>query len=298
MTIRAPTALIAAGSANLIDPPVIVCAILSPAEGGRTRRAASKVLYDAGMAARVVVITGASSGIGAALAEFLANKSMSVVLVARRADALQAVAARCGGRAHVVTADVTRRTEVRRAVDEALARFGRIDVWVNNAGRGITRAPSELTDDDVDEMMRSNVKSALYGIQEVLPHFKSRHDGHVINVSSMLGRMPFATIRSAYCGAKHFLNALTATLRDELAQSHPGIAISLVSPGVVRTDFGLNAVHGGPDSRQFPESQSAEEVAAVIADVIDSRAPDVYTRKGAQARVAAYYANVGADPQP
>jgi NAD(P)-dependent dehydrogenase (short-subunit alcohol dehydrogenase family) len=105
-----------------------------------------------------------------------------------------------------------------------------------------------------------------------------------------------AVIRSAYCGAKHFLNALTATFRAEVQATHPGIQFSLVSPGVVRTDFGLNALHGGPDSRQLPDSQSAEEVAAVIAAVIDSRAPDVYTRKGAQARIAAYYAALGADP--
>jgi NADP-dependent 3-hydroxy acid dehydrogenase YdfG len=244
----------------------------------------------------IVVVTGASSGIGAALAEVLSRRGMSVVLVARRKDALDAVAARCGGRAHVVVADVTERAAVRGVVEQALARFGRVDVWVNNAGRGITRAPSELTDEDVDEIMRANVKSALYGMQEILPHFKSRNGGHIINVSSMLGRVPFATIRSAYCGAKHFLNALTATFRDEIQQTHPAIQVSLVSPGVVRTDFGLNAIHGGPDSKQMPESQSAEEVAAVIADVIQSRAADVYTRAGAQARIAAFYAALGIDP--
>jgi NADP-dependent 3-hydroxy acid dehydrogenase YdfG len=244
----------------------------------------------------IVVVTGASSGIGAALAEVSSQRGMSVVLVARRKDALDAVAARCGGRAHIVVADVTDRAAVRGVVEQALARFGHVDVWVNNAGRGITRAPSELTDEDIDEMMRANVKSALYGMQEILPHFKSRNGGHVINVSSMLGRVPFATIRSAYCGAKHFLNALTATFRDEIQQTHPAIQVSLVSPGVVRTDFGLNAVHGGPDSKQMPESQSAGEVAAVIADVIQSRAGDVYTRAGAHARITAFYAALGADP--
>jgi short-subunit dehydrogenase len=141
------------------------------------------------------------------------------------------------------------------------------------------------------------VKSSLYGIQDVLPHFKARGAGHIINVSSMLGRVPFAVIRSAYCGAKHFLNALTATLREELQETHPGIAVSLVSPPVVRTDFGLNARHGGPDSRQFPMSQSPEEVAAVIASVIDSRIPDAYTMPGSQERVAAYFASIGADPK-
>src|SRR4051812_21338661 len=99
---------------------------------------------------KVIVITGASSGIGAAAAELLAARSASVVLVARRADALRAVAARCGDRSLVVTADVTRRAEVKRVVDEALRRFGRIDVWINNAGQGITRMPSELTDEDID----------------------------------------------------------------------------------------------------------------------------------------------------
>jgi NAD(P)-dependent dehydrogenase (short-subunit alcohol dehydrogenase family) len=135
-------------------------------------------------------------------------------------------------------------------------------------------------------------------MQEILPHFRSRNAGHVINISSLLGRLPFAVFRSAYCGAKHFLNALTTTFRLEVQETHPGIQFSLVSPGVVRTDFGLNARHGGPDSRALPESQSAEEVAAVIAQVVATRQPDVYTRPGAQARVAGYYATVGSDPDP
>ena len=248
------------------------------------------------MANRVVVITGASAGIGAALAEHVSRGGDAVALVARRDAALRAVAARCGRRAQVVVADVTQRAQVRRVVDEVIASAGRIDVWVNNAGQGISRLPSELTDEDLDTMLRANVTSALYGMQEVLPHFQTRNAGHIINVSSMLGRIPFAVVRSAYCGAKHFLNALTARFRAEIQQTHPGIQISLVSPGVVRTDFGLNARHGGVDSRQLPDSQSAEAVAAVIAEVIESRRPDVYTRPGARDRVLGYYASVGADP--
>ena len=244
----------------------------------------------------VVVITGASSGIGAALAERLAGDGASVVLVARRAGPLDGVRARCGEAALAVVADVTRRDDVERVVAEAVARFGHIDVWVNNAGRGITRPPSELTDADIDDMMLANVKSALYGIQAVLPHFKTRGHGHVINVSSMLGRAPMAVFRSAYSGAKHFLNALTANLRDEVQATHPGIQISLVSPGVVRTEFGVNAVYGGPDSRTLPNSQSAEDVAEVIAGVIASRAPDVYTRPGARQMILDYLAALGQDP--
>jgi len=242
------------------------------------------------------VITGASSGIGAALAETLASRGATVVLVARRADVLRAVAAKCGERVHSVVADMTRRDDVQRVVREAIGRFGRIDVWVNNVGQGISRPPSVLTDEDIDEVMRFNVKSALYGMQEVLPHFKERGSGQIINVSSMLGRIPAAMFRSAYCGAKHFLNALTATFRAEVQQTHPGIQFSLVSPGVVRTEFGLNARHGGPDSRLLPDSQSAEEVAAVIVGVIASRQPDVYTKAGAHDRVVKYFDTLAMDP--
>ncbi len=244
---------------------------------------------------KVVVITGASAGIGAATAELLGTSGMSVALVARRGDLLKSVAARSGAAALAITADAAQRADVRRVVEETLARFGRIDVWINNVGRGISRPPSHLTDEDVDEIMRLNVKSALYGMQEVLPHFKERGEGHVINISSMLGRVPFAVIRSAYCGAKHFLNALTAVFREEVQQTHPNIQFSLVSPPVVRTDFGQNARHGGPDSRSLPNSQSAEDVAAVIAYVIASREPDVYTAPGARERIARYYASLGVD---
>lgn len=248
------------------------------------------------MTGKVIVITGASAGIGEAFARLAASNGARVVLVARREAELNAVRNACGPDALAVVADVSRRDEVERVVSEARERFGAIDVWINNVGQGISRNPSELTDEDIDAVMQVNVKSALYGMQSVLPHFKSRGRGHIINISSMLGRTPLAVIRSAYCGAKHFLNALTATFRAEIQATHPDIQVSLVSPGVVRTDFGLNALHGGPDSRNFPGSQSAEEVAAVIAYVVETRKPDVYTRVGAKAGVADYLNRLTEDP--
>src|ERR1044071_450623 len=117
------------------------------------------------MSDRVVVISGASSGIGAVLAELLARRGDSVVLVARREDALKDVAAKCAGRAHAIVADMTVRPDVTRVVKEARATFEHVDVWINNVGRGISRLPTQLTDDDLDEMTRVNVKSALYGMQ-------------------------------------------------------------------------------------------------------------------------------------
>jgi NADP-dependent 3-hydroxy acid dehydrogenase YdfG len=240
------------------------------------------------MKERVVVITGASSGIGEALAKAIHARGGKPVLVARRAELLAAVSKASGG-ALTVTADVTVRADVERAVAKTLEHHGHIDVWVNNAGRGISRLPSKLTDADVDEMMTVNVKSVLYGMQAVLPHFESRGRGQIINVSSVLGRIPFATIRSAYSASKHFMNALTAPFRAEVQEKHPGIMVSLFSPGVVQTDFGKNALHGGPDSRSFPNSQTAEEVAEELVKLIETPRPDVYSRPGFQQQVVEYY---------
>ncbi len=238
---------------------------------------------------KVIVITGSSSGIGAALAQECARRGARLVLAARREAELAKVAQQCGGEVLTVVADVTRRDEVKRLFDAAVMRFGQVDVWVNNAGRGISRPVSALTDQDVDEMMTVNVKSALYGMQAVLPHFQLRNAGQIINVSSGLARVPFAHVRSAYSGAKAFLNQLTASLRMELKQSHPGITVSTVSPGVVATDFGKNAQHGGPDSRQLPNAQPVEEVAQVIAELIESPKADVYTRPELKQTVLAYF---------
>lgn len=246
---------------------------------------------------KVVVITGASAGIGRAVAERLAEKGIALCLVARRQKKLEEVAAKCGDQTLVVVADMSSREEVQRVIAETIDRFGHIDVWINNVGRGISLQPTQLTDQDIEDVMQLNVMPALYGMQEVLPHFKERGTGHIINISSLLGRVPFATFRSAYSGAKHFLNALTAMFRAEVQAEYPDIQFSLVSPGVVRTDFGLNAMHGGPDSRSLPNSQSADEVAEVIAGVIESREPDVYTIPGAKERIAGYYASLGSDPR-
>jgi NADP-dependent 3-hydroxy acid dehydrogenase YdfG len=239
---------------------------------------------------RVIVITGASSGIGAALARSLASRGANVALLARRARELGEVAATCGPSSLAIVADVTQRGDIARALDAAIAHFGHVDVWVNNAGRGISRLVSELTDDDLDEMWRVNVKSVLYGMQAVLPHFRERGQGHIINVSSMLGRVPFAAIRSAYSASKHAMNSLTANLRMELAAKYPAIHVSCVHPGVVTTEFGMKALHGGIDSRVFPGAQSPEEVAAVIASTIEKPRADVYTRPEGQKVVVSYYA--------
>jgi NADP-dependent 3-hydroxy acid dehydrogenase YdfG len=239
---------------------------------------------------KVVVITGASAGIGAATAKLVAQRgARGVVVAARRETELAQVARDLGNVALAVATDVTRRSDIDRLRDQALAKFGAIDVWINNAGRGISRPPSQLTDQDIDDMMAVNVKSVLYGMQAVLPHFKVRKRGQIITVSSLLSRFPFAAVRSAYCAAKAAVNLLDGCLRAELRNEFPEIKTTLVLPGVVATDFGKNAQHGGMDSRQLPNAQTAEEVAQVIADAIDHPRVEVYTRPLYRELAARYF---------
>jgi NAD(P)-dependent dehydrogenase (short-subunit alcohol dehydrogenase family) len=236
---------------------------------------------------KVIVITGASGGIGATLAETVSKRGAKPVLFARREKELNEVAARCGG-AQVVVGDITKRADQQRLADEAVRKHGHIDVWVNNAGRGISRTVMDLTDADIDDMVTVNLKAPLYGMQIACAHFKARGQGHLINVSTMLARAPFAPIRSAYSAVKAGLNMLTANLRMELRGT--GITVSLVSPGIVQTDFGLNALHGGADNRTLPFSQPVQECAEAIADVIETPRADAYTQPGAQQRIVAYFA--------
>ena len=249
------------------------------------------------MSEKVVVITGASSGIGAALSQRLGAEGYRLALAARREPELLRVAAMSSPAALAVVTDVRSRSDVDRLRDAALSRFGRIDVWVNNAGRGIGRKAADLTDEDFDEMMAVNVKSALYGMQAVLPHFMQRGDGLIINVSSFLGRVPLAPFRSAYSAAKAALNVLTANLRMDLKAAYPGIRVSLVMPGMVATDFAGNALGGTPPmpagGRTMP-IQTPEEVAGMIASLIEHPMPELYTNPTSAPTARRYYEDVAA----
>ena len=235
---------------------------------------------------QVIVITGASSGIGLALAEIAVARGARVVVAARRTAELEAVATRLG--AHAVTTDVTKRDQIDRLRDQAIAKHGHIDVWVANAGRGITRSVLQLTDDDLDDMIATNVKSVVYGMQSVVPHFRDRKRGHHITVSSMLARIPFATVRSAYSAAKAAVTSLSTSLRMEITEAD--VHISTVFPGIVATEFGSNALHGGFDSRKLPNAQPVEEAAGVIADLIERPRAEIYTRPDGRDVIARYFA--------
>src|SRR5882762_9769335 len=240
-----------------------------------------------------IVITGASSGIGAALAVQLGAAGHRVALAARRDRELREVAARVGSGAVVVPTDVTKRSDVEHLRDRAIDELGGVDVWVNNAGRGITKPVLDLTDDELDEMMTVNVKSALYGMQAIAPHFTQRGRGQIVNVSSFLSRVPFATYRSAYNAAKAALNALTANARVDLARAHPGIHVTLVMPGLVSTDFQDHAVGGSPRLPPSTPAQTAEEVADAIVRAIEHPVAEVYTSPQQKAVALKYFEDVG-----
>ena len=238
---------------------------------------------------KVVVVTGASAGIGAELATQLAAKGAKVVLAARRQDELHAVAKEVGEQAHAVVTDVTKRSDVERLAKAAIERFGRIDVWVNNAGRGISRSVADLSDEDLDAMWTINMKSVVYGIQAVLPHFKAKNAGQIINVSSGLSRFPGAPVRAAYVAVKAAVNMLSASLRVELKATHPGIHVTVLLPGVVATDFGVNSVGAAVvDNRKLPGAQPVQGAAKAIVDVIENPRPEAYTSAFIADAVARY----------
>ena len=249
---------------------------------------------------KTIVITGASGGIGAALARVLAPEHHNLVLAARRQPELDAVgmeAQRLGAAVACVVADVTIREDVERISRESIERFGSFDVWVNNAGRGITREVLDLTDADIDEIVATNVKSAVYGMQVAAHHFLERDTGHIINISSFLSRVPLASFRSIYSASKAMLNSLTANLRTDLAAKTPNIHVSVVMPGVVSTDFAQNVV--GEKRRPMvappgkgPQPQTAEQVAAVIVGVIRMPVAEIYTNPALEPVVKAYQADI------
>lgn len=141
------------------------------------------------------------------------------------------------------------------------------------------------------------VMSVFYGVQSVLPHFKERGEGHIVNVSSFLGRVPLLSYRSIYSASKAAVNVLSANLRMDLRAKYPGIRVSVVMPGIVDTPYhqvagpGLTAKAGGFIGPTRVES--AEEVAAKIVGLIDNPVPELYTNPGAVDMVEAYYKDVG-----
>jgi NADP-dependent 3-hydroxy acid dehydrogenase YdfG len=186
---------------------------------------------------KVVVITGASSGLGEATARLLSAEGAHVALGARRADRLKSLTDELtgrGGKAIAVTTDVTQRDQVKKLVDAAVQAYGRIDVMINNAGL-MPQAPLErLKIDEWDRMIDVNIKGVLYGIAAALPHMQRQKAGHFINVSSVAGHKVGPGF-AVYAATKHAVRALSEGLRQEVKPYN--IRTTVISPGAVATEL-------------------------------------------------------------
>ncbi len=186
---------------------------------------------------KVVVITGASSGLGEATARDLSAQGATVVLGARRADRIKSLVdelTRRGGKALAVPTDVIHSEQVKKLVDAAVQAHGRIDVMINNAGL-MPQSPLErLRIDEWDRMIDVNVKGVLYGIAAALPYMKQRKSGHIINVSSVAGHKVRAG-GAVYAATKHAVLALSEGLRQEVKPYN--IRTTVISPGAVATEL-------------------------------------------------------------
>jgi len=251
---------------------------------------------------KVAIITGASSGIGAALAELLAREGATVVLAARRTERLESLVNRIqntGGRAIAHQCDVTVRASAEKVVQATAEKCGRIDILVNNAGRGHFASIEETTDDTIERMFAVNAFSLWYTTRPVLRYMKEQRSGHIINIASMAGKLGYP-YNSAYVAAKHAVVGFTHALRQELAET--GIHASVVCPAGVLTDW-ASETEGGSMLPFFSESGpiikriaaerrislppiegliSPEKVAQKILDCIKKPVAEVYTQAGAK----------------
>lgn len=188
-----------------------------------------------GIENKVVVITGASSGLGEAAARLLAENGAKLVLGARRIDRLQALAGELDlGEQAVLKTDVTDRAQVQRLVDHAVATHGRIDVLINNAGLMPSSMLENLHVDEWDRMIDVNLKGVLYGIAAALPHMKTQKSGHIINVASVAGHKvgPGGVV---YAATKHGVRVISEGLRQEVKPYN--IRSTIISPGAVETEL-------------------------------------------------------------
>jgi short-subunit dehydrogenase len=215
------------------------------------------------LAGKVVVVTGASMGIGEAIAKIFVDHQASVVLLSRDSGRVDAARARIGHaeRTMAMTCDVRHREEIDRAIGLTLHHFQRIDIWVNNAGHGLLDSVSQMEISACREMFDTNFFGAVMAIQAVVPVLRQHGGGTIINISSVAGHIPLP-FHAAYSATKFALNAIGKAARIELKKD--GIHVLTVCPGYVRTPFSQNAVRGNELKRVRPESVkgiTAERVA-------------------------------------
>jgi short-subunit dehydrogenase len=196
------------------------------------------------LSGKVTVITGASMGIGEAIAKLFAQQGAQVVLLSRDSSRLEAARSRIGhaDQTLALPCDVRHREEIDRAIGLIMHHFQRIDIWINNAGHGLLDSVASMGMSDCREMFETNFFGTVEAMQAVIPIMKQQAAGAIINISSIAGHIPLP-FHAAYSATKFAMNAIGKAARIELAGS--GIRITTVCPGYVRTEFSANAIKGG-----------------------------------------------------
>lgn len=237
---------------------------------------------------RVVVITGASAGIGRAMALAFAREGAHVVIAARRADKLSQVQAEVetlGAKCLSLVTDVSESGQIDHLLDATLETFGQVDIWINNAGYGLSATVETTTADEMEKIWRVNYMGAFYGTRAALRQMRRQERGHIMNVSSMAARFPLP-LGGAYTATKYAMNGLTETLALELEGS--GINASVIMPGVTETEFVTAMEKKLPDvqARWTGPVASAESVAKRIVACAKRPRPVVYFLPGGRLTLA------------
>lgn len=226
---------------------------------------------------RVALVTGASSGIGEATALRLAEMGAKVAVTARRADRLEALAAKireAGGEVQIIVADLMQETDAARIVEDCVGHYGRIDVLVNNAGVMLLSPIDEADPKDWRNMIELNLLNLMISCKAALPHMRKQGDGHIVNISSTAGRTAAPTA-SGYNASKWGLNGFSEALRRETHKD--GIRITLIEPGIVETELRDHIPHKETQS-MLNEAAGAmrqlqgEDIAAAIAYAVSQPA--------------------------
>ncbi len=225
---------------------------------------------------KVIVITGASSGLGETSARYLAEKGANVVLGARRTDRLDKIASEINeagnGKAEFVQTDVTKKEDVQRLIDKAVSTFGKVDVMVNNAGLMSIAPLAALRVDEWDRMIDINIKGVLYGVAAALPIFQKQESGHFINVSSVAGLKVFGGA-SVYSGTKFAVRAISEGLRQEVGGN---IRVTTLEPGAIESELKHGTTHkesfAGVDEMYRTSAISSDSIARTIAFAIEQPA--------------------------
>ena len=217
----------------------------------------------------VIVVTGASAGIGLATAKLLGERGAKVVLAARSEERLAEISKEIPG-ALVIPADMRKPEEITNLIQKTKEQFGRIDVLVNNAGQGLRASVETIDLAEYRSIMELNVFGVLTAMQAAIPVMRAQGGGTILNISSLVSKNYFPDL-GAYASTKYALNALSLTARAELAKDN--IVVGVFHPKMTATEFGKNA-YGTPYSsaagRPSMEVDTAEQVAAKIVEQIES----------------------------